>query len=265
MATLAPLPANAGRPTAIDIVLAATAVPFLISVVLRLVSLASGFETDWYKGRAVAETVKSMSWLYMMRAGPYRGSRADTEFAKDMKDLLRRADVRDAVGRLPELPLQITEYMRGSRSLATDERRDKYLRQRLLDQAGWYQRGSLANRGTANLWFWASVALQLAAVTVGVLALAVGADVHGGSDLLKLMALLATLSLAGTAWTERNRYGELANAYAITHHELLLVASVAQQADTDDALAEVVRDAERSMTREHSLWIARRGLNNPEG
>jgi conflict system pore-forming effector with SLATT domain len=258
-ATLQPIPPGGGRPTPIDIVLAATAIPFMVSVLLKLIGMASGFETDWQRGRAVAEQVKTMSWRYMMVVAPYKGARADTGFADDIGALLYGPDVREAVTRLPDLPLQITPAMRQSRTLDTAARRERYMNERLLNQVDWYQQRGLANRRAASLWFWGSVALQLGAVAVAVIALAVGANEHNGSDLLKLMALLATVSLAGTAWTERSRYDELAKSYSLTLQELLIVASLADRAESDEAFEAVVDEGEDAIMREHKLWLARRG------
>src|SRR4029079_18442099 len=128
---------------------------------LKLIGMASGFETDRHRGPAIAEQVKTMSWRYMMDVAPYKGARADTAFADDIGGLLYGPDVREAVTRMPNLPLQITPAMRDSRALDTAARRERYLNERLLNQVDWYQQRSLSNRRAAGIWFWGSVALQL--------------------------------------------------------------------------------------------------------
>lgn len=258
LAGLIPAASGATRPTPIDIVLAATAVPFVVSVTLKLFSLAGGFEADWYTGRAVAEAVKSMTWRYQMGAAPYHGTHADATFAGDITRMLHRSNLRQAVNTLTNLPLQITDQMRSSRAQEAGARLDRYVRERLMNQAAWYQARSLENRRNANTWFWLSVVLQLAAVATAIIALALGADANRGSDLLRVMAIFATISLAGTAWNERSRFAQLADSYATTLQELLLAASLARTTDENDSLEQAVKEGEDAILREHRVWLARR-------
>jgi len=258
-AGLLPQSSSPARPTPIDIILAATAIPFVVSITLRLFAMASGFDRDWYAGRAVAETVKSMTWRYQMATKPYHGNGADKQFADDIGAVLRQSNVRQVVNDLSRLPLQITDQMRASRGQEVAARTDRYMNERLLNQAAWYQQRSQSNRRTANTWFWLSIVFQIGAVTTAIVALVLGADANRGSDLLRLMGIFATFSLAGTAWSERRRYGELADTYSVTLQELLLAASVAQGETGELATLErAVDDGENAILREHRVWLARR-------
>lgn len=253
---LAQLAGNSGRPTAIDIVVAAAAIPFLIAVVVKLISMASGFVADWYRGRAVAETVKGMAWRYMMRADPYDGDDGDERFRGNLTRVLRQADVRQTLDRLPDRPVQVTHQMRAVRGAGTAVRRDIYVARRVRAQVDWYRDRSRANRRLADLWFWGSLGLQLTAAGSAVVALIVP---NLGDQTLKVVALLATVALAGTAWAEINRFAELARSYALTLHELLIAAETVESAQTESGLQSAVGAVEAAIAREHSMWIVRGG------
>jgi hypothetical protein len=47
------------------------AVVFLTSIILLLVRTVKKPEQDWYECRALAESVKTLTWRYMMRAAPF--------------------------------------------------------------------------------------------------------------------------------------------------------------------------------------------------
>jgi len=47
------------------------AVLFFISLALSVYVKSAKLECTWYDGRAVAESVKSLSWRYMMGADPF--------------------------------------------------------------------------------------------------------------------------------------------------------------------------------------------------
>ena len=64
-----------------------SALAFLAALVLKFLGRASGFDADWYNGRALAETVKSLSWRFMMRARPYDAADSDRRFTTDLAGL----------------------------------------------------------------------------------------------------------------------------------------------------------------------------------
>ena len=237
-------------------VIAGSALPLLLAPILKLLASSSGFERDWFNGRSVAETVKSLSWRYMMRSEPYQVVDADQAFTSDLATILRRRpDIRQALNSLPNHPAQITPVMRSVRQLDIAGRRDVYATRRLDDQANWYRRKSASSRRWATIWFWTSVAFQLVAAGAAITALVM----PGNSELpLTLVSILASASLAGTAWTQLSRYDEMAKSYAVALQEVLLVASLARDFQTDDELNKFVDAGELAISRENSLWVARR-------
>ena len=72
------------------------------------------------------------------------------------------------------------------------------------------------------------------------------------------MALLGAVAVAMTAWSQLNRFDELARAYGSALQELLLISAMAEGISSEEQLAETVQDAEEAVGREHRLWVARR-------
>jgi hypothetical protein len=232
-----------------------SALSFLVALVLKFIARASGFDNDWYNGRALAETVKGLAWRYMMRTPPYATADADRRFTVDLTQVLRRAPgFRQATDRLPVRPQQISGLMRDVRGLPVAGRRAYYLTERLLDQADWYQARSVASSRAGTRWFWLSVALEVSAAGLALIALA-----GGGDPLLRVIAVLASISLAVTAWSQLNRYDELSRSYATAFQELSLIAAAAGDDAARATLQELVRDGEEAIGREHRLWVAQRG------
>jgi hypothetical protein len=227
---------------------------FLGAFVVKFLGHSASYDDDWFTGRAVAETTKSISWRYMMRVPPYQGDDADHHFTLDLASLVRRAgQIRQALDRLPVRPQQISETMRQVRGMSLPERRDFYVTRRLLEQAAWYGRRGAGHRRLASRWFWISVFFQLAAAGIALLALQ-----SVDSTLLRLMSLFASAAIAITAWTQLNRDDELAKTYASALQELLLVAETAESVGSEEALADVVAEGEEAIGRENKVWVAKR-------
>ena len=79
-----------------------------------------------------------------------------------------------------------------------------------------------------------------------------------GDTVLRLITLLGSIALAIAAWSQLNRYDELARAYAVAFQELSLIAATADDAQDEATLTELVRDGEDAVGREHRLWVAKR-------
>jgi hypothetical protein len=188
-----------------------------------------------------------------MRTRPFDASDADRDFAVDLARLLRRSPAfRQATDRLPARAQQISPLMREVRRLPIGERGAYYVSARVLDQADWYQSRSVASGRAGTRWFWLSVLLQIAAAGLALAALA-----GGGDALLRVIAVLGSVALAVAAWSQLNRYDELARSYANAFQELSLIAA-AGAAGNRASLEELVRDGEQAIGREHQMWLAKR-------
>ena len=225
------------------------------AIAMKLLNRQSGSDQRWFDGRAVAETVKTQTWRYMMRVAPYSSdATADEAFAGDVLGAMRARPALDQpLDRLPEDPRQISSTMRSVRALPLEGRLDLYLAERLSDQATWYKSRAVENQVRARRWFWLSLASQVVAAAfafVGVL--------WPGDAVANTIGLFAAVAAAATAWTQLGRHDELGKAYALAYQELITFRALAGSVATEEDLDRLVANGEGAISREHTMWMAKR-------
>jgi hypothetical protein len=73
------------------------------------------------------------------------------------------------------------------------------------------------------------------------------------------VGLFATLSAGATAWTQLGRHNELRKSYGLAAYELTFLRIAVQDADDEPVFAGAVLEAESAISREHKMWVAKRG------
>jgi len=225
----------------------------LISVALS----RNAYEKTWYLGRASAETVKSLAWKYMMRAAPFEGEitsvAIDQAFLKSLAAILReRSELAFTRKTESSAGEPITPKMRVVRTGDLANRLNFYLEYRVKDQVQWYSSKSRHNDNRQSQWFWALIGIQFVALTRTIVQVVVPplSTNYAGA--------LAALATAVLAWLQIKRYRELAQSYAVAAHELGLAAGLAMHIEDEKAMSQFVNDTESAISREHTMWIARR-------
>ena len=218
---------------------------------LWLTKLSKGLLDAWYDGRAVAETIKSLTFKYAVGGDPFALTRPDapdryraalTEFAQQMHRLGHDLDMADCANAVAAL-----ERWRAD---PWAERREAYRTQRIQDQLTYYSRRGNEHRGSARTYQVISVVLQAAGLIGAILKLF---DVTH----LDLLGLLAAAAASIAAWDAFGDYTKTARAYEFAVAELNAIDE--RLGSVDEAGWPVfVADAEQAMSREHTAWIARR-------
>jgi hypothetical protein len=247
-----------GLPLVQSITAGVAAFGFFYALLLRTVRGRRGDDRNWYDSRAVAETVKTQTWRYMMRVAPYEDDSAcDEELERVLGAVL---DVRPAVREALPPAIQdappVTDRMREVRQWPWTTRREYYGRCRLDDQVQWYERKSRVCAVAARRWSRVARILRFLMVPI---ALAMILVPRIGS----LLGLLGALAAACLAWTEANRHDELSTTYTAAGEELQELRDLVEAAADEAALADVVRDAEVALAREHLIWVAKRTTLRP--
>lgn len=210
----------------------------------------------WYNGRAVAESVKTRAWRWMMKAEPYLDTGAIDavckQFISDLKAIL--AQNRNLAQKFTpdaHLAAPITERMKAVRALLVAERLAVYMNDRVDDQARWYGKKSVFNRKRAQFWFWVSVVLHSLAIAallcrVRIPTLSVPTEV------------LAAAASAVLTWLQAKKHNELASSYSLAAHEIALIKGEGISVTTEAELSDFVVNTEAAFSREHTQWAARR-------
>jgi hypothetical protein len=231
-----------------------SAVGFLTAAVLTGYLYFRKPDQSWYESRAVAESIKSMSWQYAMRGGIFtRDNRADaTEFGGRARKMVRR--MRHAGVALTGDNDRVTDEMTAVRDAPLAERRKIYLTQRLEDQNRYYLRKSEENRARAARWFGVAILLQACGLVLAWLKVTNRVDAD-------LLGIAATAAAGALAWVQTRDSQSLAESYREAANELADVIGEARAHPdtlTDEEWSRFIRDGEQSISREHTLWLARR-------
>gem|GEM_PF-323636 len=222
------------------------------SIAIKATNRISHFDRAWFDGRAVAETVKKLSWFYMMGIAPYDTTEndADNQFLDRLKEVNKEQGALHLErAALSQNPLQITPKMREVRSGDFARRKAYYTEQRMRHQIAWYARKAEENARAATFWFWSTLALQAAAVAAALLKVVVGGP--------NLVALLAAFAAAGTAWSQVGRYDELSKTYALTATNLTFALTKIATLREETDLADLVNETEDYISREHQMWVVK--------
>ena len=242
--------------TSIKTILAiASAVLLTAGICVTVISRMTKPERVWYDGRAVAESVKTLAWQYMIGSGQYLitgGTKADELFMSTLHSLLlERKAFASKLGSQYNRDQQITEKMRKARNLSAYERKKLYLLERIDEQRQWYSRKTITNQKSASRLFVLTISSQFLAIifafTLGLL--------H--ESIVQLTGVFTTLATAFMAWTKMRRNEELAQSYGLATQELIFIYEQASQVNTEEELSSYVINSENAISREHTMWLAR--------
>jgi len=250
-----------GGGTTIDVPAAVAVLAFAGMVVLTFVLIATRPERGWYSARAVAESVKSSSWQYAVGGGEFSpltpGPPAEA-FVRLLGQIVDQVVETDGGPGDAGAPIGIrpTATMDELRGRALPERVDAYAEGRVANQSRWYRGKARSNARRANQLLVLSIAVQIAGLTVAAAAVARAVDAD-------LTGMAAAAVGAATAWSQARDYESLAQAYRTTIADLSRVAdelALRRDGFTDESWADFVDTAEQAISREHTLWLARRGV-----
>ena len=210
----------------------------------------------WYNGRAVAESVKTRSWRWMMHTEPYISNNDDEiatkHFIKDLKNILsQNQSLIGKLGNQASIKEPISEKMKSIRSFDLKSRFEVYKLERITNQALWYSKKSKFNKRKATLWFWSSVCLHSIAIIL---------LLYNIKDpTLKLpIEIVAVCATSVLTWLQAKKFNELSFSYSLTAHEIVLIRSEINAINTEEELSDYVMNCENAFSREHTQWVARK-------
>lgn len=231
---------------------AVAAAAFVVAALVEILLLTQRPERDWYDGRALAESAKTLAWRYACGGAPFPiqlGVSADTLFTDRIQEIQQHAPGRNSLA--PVTGVQITPRMRHLRSRTQLERRTAYLNGRIQDQQTWYSSKATVNRRSARSWRFALLAAEAAGFFAALLKALEVLDID-------LFSAALALAATGAAWLELRQHESLARAYSIAAQELASAHTRLENVTDEAVWASSVDDAEEAISREHTLWRASR-------
>lgn len=232
-------------------------------ITLLLVVLAGLFvykvvkklDQDWYKCRALAESVKTLTWRFCMRAHPFVDAEKiaipKAAFRNQLRGILKSNQAIAEELITPESE-QVTASMLEIRALGLPERIAYYVANRVDDQRRWYAKKSVWNRRTLRIWVAITIVIYLAA------ALSLYSDELGNAGLSRFFDPLIVLVTSVLGWIQMKRHSELTASYNLAAHEIGIIKGNAESVKTEDEFSDFVNEAELAFSREHTQWVARK-------
>lgn len=240
--------------------LGAGAIALALGLIALLVSRAQRYAAISFDCRAIAESVKTITWRFVMRTPPFHDdSSADVTFVSQLRRIreTRPGVARHLASQLIGTGSEITKAMRDLRARPFGDRLDFYVRERLRGQRDWYyDRGRSSSRHSTR-WFWTTTALQAIAVVVAI------SQTGAGGFRVNVVPLLTACAAAVTAWSQMERYDELAQAYTLAAQELSELEALAVAPILEKDFTPLVEQVEEAISREHTMWCARRQVLLP--
>ncbi|MGH6791524.1 MAG: DUF4231 domain-containing protein, partial [Methyloceanibacter sp.] len=226
-----------------------------ISLALTVYLALSQPQRTWYGTRALAESVKTITWRFMMNAEPYDQKIVDARnnFISTLQKLITDNPYTKHVTAWSDAP-QITPYMTRVRRMSLVSRKDVYDKDRIREQLKWYKGKAKWNDLRSSNWFWLMAGLQAIAVICAI------ARIWFYETPLWPTDVLVTATSAVLAWSQAKRFQELSASYNLTAHEIASLHSKLPDLRTVQQFSLFVGDAENAFSREHTQWSARRDV-----
>ena len=229
---------------------------FVVAVVLLLTRNFWKLQQDWYRCRALAESVKTLTWRYIMRAAPFADGPSPQDARAEFRSQLYRTfdsnrATADKIDPNWSADDQITAEMDRIRAFSLDERKKYYTAHRLNDQRTWYMGKATENNRSARNWIIATVAAYALAFALVLARIKFPDWVFWG------IGPVIVFASSAIGWMQVKKFNELAAAYTVTAHEIGFIKPKLDTVDSESDFSEFINDAELAFSREHTLWIAR--------
>jgi hypothetical protein len=238
--------------------------PVAFSVAVLLVGLIAltvaiqnrGLDSLWINCRAIAEAIKTETWLFMMQAQPYLGpiqtKDAEDLFMNRIGTILRlRPSAASQIAQFLKENPQVTPHMKEVRNADLDHRRDYYIQKRIKNQRNWFSTKAAWNRRREALWFAVAWLLELLAVIAAI------AIVFLQDSLVDAGGIISAAGAGVMFWLNARSYKEPAESYGVAANDLELQRNYAINVETEQKLSSLVSDTEGIINREQKIWLAR--------
>jgi hypothetical protein len=229
---------------------------FLATLFLSIFLVVKRYDKTWYNARAVAESVKTVTWRYMMHAEPYN----DPEEAVNRSALIstqrqileQNTQLAHAFKEVTATKDPVSKKMTDIRSFSLTERINTYIKERIDKQRLWYARKAGYNKRKALLWFIVMCLAQTGALICVLVRIAKPTWVYLPID------VFIVLAGASLTWVQTKKFNDIAAAYTLTAHEISLLREYSKDVTDDIEFSNFVNDSENAFSREHTQWQARR-------
>ena len=213
-------------------------------------------KSHWQLNRSAAEFIKSMCWRYAVHGSPFESATQHPKavFANRLEEglqELRKVGWIDPRDQLADSGGLITDSMRALRDKAFTVRKETYVRDRLIEQRGWYRRRQETSRRGTTVWSVTIAALTALALLFTLL------QTFGLARSFALPGVLSAAAAACLAWNEMRRHHPLISAHSLVEKDLESMQIAMETTLTERQWPVAVFETERIVSPQHTDWLAR--------
>lgn len=229
----------------------------VLGLILTLILKLKKFEDTWYQGRALAESVKTITWKFITGSEGFEIA-IPSQAAKDLF-INRIAEIatkfndytKNFDSKILAKPI-MTEMISERRKKSFEERKSFYAKHRIKEQKEWYATKASHNNNKHTIWFIVILLSQLLAICSSYYL------IKFPDSNWNMVGLFTTLASVGIAWLQLKHHQELKQAYTTAVIELKFIEDKSSSVLTEQDLARYVFDSENAISREHTLWLAQK-------
>lgn len=232
------------------------AIFYILALVVSYNLGKNRYEKNWYNGRAIAESIKTSTWKYCMRANPYTDDVSiqvpNSNFRNMLTQIIRgNSELGEVVQDHQSTNEQVTDSMKDIRKMNLEERKSYYLQHRIDEQRRWYATKASDNNKLHSRWFKALMLAQGSALLCVLLRIVYPEWQYWPTDVFALGAAFII------SWTQIKKHNELSSSYSLTAQEIGIIRGYFEDVETEEQFSEYVSGAEIAFSREHTQWVAR--------
>jgi hypothetical protein len=226
-------------------------------LIITLVLKYKKFEDVWYQGRALAESVKTLTWRFISCSEGFEVNKSMDESKKHFLEKIEELQTQfkaytQHYDSKTLLLSNVSEAMVMLRSKSLDERKKYYSKKRIEDQKNWYSTKAEYNRKKQNFWFIIILISQFLAFCASLFL------ILNPCSTWNLVGLFTTIASVGVAWNQLKQHQDHKQAYITAAFELQLINEKAGSIKLEDEFSKYVLDSENAISREHTLWLVQK-------
>ena len=208
----------------------------------------------WYRGRALAESCKTLTWRFMMKSELFEGNDgfANKTFCDNISEIKNQfKDHLDLDTKYIDKKI-ITDKMKYIRNKSLSKRKEFYLDNRIKNQKEWYSKKAKQNEKSNDCYFYFIIIIQSIGF-LSIIPLIINPKIN-----LNIVGLCTTISASIFSWMQLKKYRENKDAYKTALSELVMIEEKINNINKEKDFVKFVLDSENAMSREHTLWLAQR-------
>jgi hypothetical protein len=229
---------------------------FFASLIVLLCRSLLKPEQNWYKSRALAESIKTSTWRYVMRAGPFDDAESVKiprgNFRNTLKNILdANKHIGERMAGSSSVEHQISPEMETIRATSLSDRIAYYDEHRVREQRALYTLKAGTNKRAFNVWLGMSILTYVVASGLTL------ARISYPNWSLWPIDFFIVAASATIGWIQVKKFSELAASYTLTAHEIGIIQGRITEIEGEIHFSEFVNEAELAFSREHTQWVAR--------